>query len=67
MAKYPYKACIKTEHGGFTFKRARNLESACNMVIDYPEPRSLKGKTIAIVRRYVTNTRDEVVLEFPAC
>ena len=66
MAKYPFKAWIKTEYGGVEYKRAKTLEQAAEIVARISEPRTLKGERIAIVRRYVTNTRDELIAEYPA-
>ena len=57
MAKYPYRAYIKTEHGGIEYKRAATLNEAIDKASSEPEPRDAKGKRIAITERYVTDTK----------
>ena len=63
MAKYPYRACIKTEYGGTEYKRAATLNEAIAKATNEPEPRDTKGKRIAITRRYVTDTKGNVLQE----
>lgn len=59
--KNKFKAYTETEFGGTGYRRAKTLDEAIAKAKSEPNPKSISGKEIAIVSRWVETNTGEVV------